>query len=394
MPNPLNQNSSLNLGRPAIILAAIAMSAAGALFYNLLPLVLGMAQDYRHLDNSQIGFLGSAFFLGYLLSTGTGFFWIRRANWQHLALVMTPIAIASLVAAAFVSTYTVLLLLILITGASLSVIYGIGATLVGDLPNASRWYGMKIAVEALAGAAIMLIFPGTVIAYWGFVGLLCGMAACVGLLMLFAYAVPAEGVKHVEDEVQRLGMTASKPHLILSLLVLMLFFTGETAAWSFIERLGAESGFDPVTVGTILSLSLGSAVLGALLLAWVGERFGYFLPFLFACILFLVGLAGLCIATTDVWLYGVSACLVMFSVGFGLPISLGSTAKLDHDGRYVILTVAVIGCAAMVAPGAAGLLTEWGGREPLLIFCAALAAISIVCQWFVSRRVNSEVLQD
>ena len=170
--------------------------------------------------------------------------------------------------------------------------------------------------------------------------------------------------------------------------------SGETAAWSFIERLGAESGFDPVTVGNILSLSLGAAVLGSLLLAWISERFGFFLPLLFACLLFFAGLVGIFVSTTDVVLYALGACLVMFSVGFGIPIPLATTAKLDHDGRYVILTVPVIGCAAMVAPGAAGILTQWGGREPLLIFCALLAAISIVCQWFVCLRVKNEASQD
>jgi len=191
-----------------------------------------MAQDYRQLDNSQIGLLGSAFFLGYMLSTSSGFFWIRRANWRHLAFVMTPIAISSLVTAAFVSAYVPLLLLFLIAGASLAVIYGIGATLVGDLPHASRWFGMKIAAEAFFGAAIMLIFPGTLIARWGFAGLLCGMAGCVALGILFAYALPSDGAKHVDDDVQGLGLSASKPHLIISLLVLMLFSTGPRYTFS------------------------------------------------------------------------------------------------------------------------------------------------------------------
>lgn len=378
------------LGRPGVILAAIALSAVGALFYNLLPLILGTAQDYGQLENSKIGFLGSAFFFGYMLSTSSGFFWIRRVNWRRLTLLMTAVAIVSLVTAGFASAYPMLLLLFFIAGASLAIIYGIGTTLVGDLPNASRWFGIKISAEALTGALVMLSFPGTIIARWGFTGLTCGMAVVVFAGMLFAYALPAAGIDQDESDQLTPVNKASTSYLIFSLLVLALFFTGETAAWSFIERMGAESGFNPVTVGNILSVSLGAAVMGSLAVAWVNEKFGYFKPLLFAGLIFFAGLAGLYLDNAHVGYYAVNTCLVMFSVGFGLPVTLSTTAKIDHDGRFVILTVPVIGAAAMIAPGAAGLLTEWGGREPLLLFCAVLAAVSLFAQWFVSREIALE----
>ena len=39
---------SLNpMDRKLVILSAVALSALGALFYNLLPLFLGVAQEYR-----------------------------------------------------------------------------------------------------------------------------------------------------------------------------------------------------------------------------------------------------------------------------------------------------------------------------------------------------------
>ena len=55
--------------RAPVILSAIAISAIGALFYNLLPIYMGTAQDSKGLDNSAIGFISTAFFFGYNVVT-------------------------------------------------------------------------------------------------------------------------------------------------------------------------------------------------------------------------------------------------------------------------------------------------------------------------------------
>ena len=56
------------LDKPSVIIAAILGSAIGALFYNVLPLYLGMLQEYRGIDNVGIGFVGFIFFSGGMLS--------------------------------------------------------------------------------------------------------------------------------------------------------------------------------------------------------------------------------------------------------------------------------------------------------------------------------------
>ena len=83
-----------------VILPALAISAIGALFYNLLPLFVGSAQDFRSLGNSEAGFISSAFFLGYNAVTIWAFFWIRRWSWRKVTCCALPIAMLGLLAAA------------------------------------------------------------------------------------------------------------------------------------------------------------------------------------------------------------------------------------------------------------------------------------------------------
>ena len=375
---------SAPLERPGVILAALVMSAVGAMFYNLLPMVLGVAQDHRALSSSEIGFLGTAYYFGYLLTAASGYLWIRRYSWRKMALGATPVAIGGLLMGLINTQYWLLAAGFAIAGGAMSILYGIAATLIGDMVLASRWYGVKIAVEAFTGAVLLLVLPGTLIVRWGMEGLLVGMAAAVALLMLLAFGLPARGAKQpalqgAEQMPDSQPVAVRKLPVFIALVALALFFTGQTATWAFVERLGNESGFDPVSVGNILSLTLVFALSGSLLIAWIGERFGLFKPFLISGVLFFLGLFGLYLSADSLWLYAVAACTVMFSVGFGIPIPLATTAKLDLDGRLVILTVPAIGFAAMLAPGIAGVINEWGGREPLLAFCALIVLASVGC---------------
>ncbi len=75
------------MDKPGIILSALIISAIGALFYNVMPMYLGAAQDYLQLDNNAIGFISSVFFLGFNAITISAFFWIRRWNSRIITLV-------------------------------------------------------------------------------------------------------------------------------------------------------------------------------------------------------------------------------------------------------------------------------------------------------------------
>ena len=78
--------------RAPVILSAIAISVIGALFYNLLPIYLGTAQDSKGLDNSAIGFISTAFFFGYNVVTISAFYWIRKWSWRVITLIALPVA--------------------------------------------------------------------------------------------------------------------------------------------------------------------------------------------------------------------------------------------------------------------------------------------------------------
>lgn len=367
-----------------VIVAAIVASSIGALFYNLLPLYLGTAQDYRGLDNRAIGFLSAAFFLGYNVVTMSAFFWIRRLGWGRIIAVATPAAAIGLYAGTLTDSYALLLISVGFAGGAFAAVYGVGTTILGDTSNPARWYGIKIAMEALTGAVLLLVLPSTAIARWGFDGVVFGLTIAMVFLSPFLFWTPARGTKSPDSGVLPIDVPepagdepVQTPFIWGAIFATFVFFAGASAIWAFIERIGAQGNHDAAAVGVLLAVTLVFAVLGSLVTATLGGRFGNVKPFVAGAAVFLAGLIALGDAGSFT-MYALGACTVTFSIGYMLPIALSEIAELDVDGRYVVLSVPAIGLGAMAGPAIAGILTQAGSYAPLLIFGALTVVVASV----------------
>ncbi len=367
-----------------VIVAALVASSIGALFYNLLPLYLGSAQDYRGLDNRAIGFLSAAFFLGYNVVTISAFFWIRRIRWGAIIAVATPVAALGLYAGTISDSYAVLLVTVAVAGGAFAAVYGVGTTILGDTSKPGRWYGIKIAMEALTGAVLLLVLPATAVARWGFDGTVFGLIIAMVFLSPFLFWIPTRGMKSVDAEVLPVDVPepagdqpVQTPFIWGAILATLVFFAGGSAIWAFIERIGAKGDHDAAAVGVLLAVTLVFAVLGSLVAAALGGRYGNVKPFVAGAAAFLGGLVALGDAGTFS-MYALGACTVTFAIGYMLPIALTEIAELDVDGRYVVLSVPAIGMGAMAGPAIAGVLTQAGSYVPLLIFGAATVVVASI----------------
>ena len=352
-----------------VIFAGVVISAMGAMTYNLLPLFLGTAQDFRELSNQAVGVLSSSFYVGYTLTTTTAYFWIRRFNWRVITFSAIPLAAAALLLAGFAKSYYAMLAAMVIAGSAFSVIYGIGTTVLGDTSRPARWYGLKIAAEAGLGAILLLILPGAVIARWGFEGLMAAMAAVLVLLSPMLLKLPARGTKgaqSIESADQRPISPSLRLALWLGLSSITAYLFCTTMIWAFIERIANDAGFDPVVTGNLLSLGLVLAIGGSLLATVMGDRWGLAGPFSVSVAGLLVSI-GLLYGIASPATFLVATCLFTFAFGLGIPYMVAIVAQLDVDGRFVVLTVPAIGIGVMLAPALGGMLTGIGGHTALLL---------------------------
>ena len=374
--------------RASIICSALAISAIGALFYNVLPLYLGSAQDFRQLGNREIGFISSAFFLGYNAVTIWAFFWIRRWNWRTVTWVALPIALLGLLAGTLTENYLLLLLATAVAGGGFAAIYGIGTTILADTSNPARWYGVKIAAEAFPGAVLLFVLPLTLIPSQGFPGAAYGLIITALLLCPLLIMLPAHGLKQreaaSEAKLQEEFADIDRRPIWTALAATFVFFSAASGMWAFIERLGSKLGFEAEAIGTLLSITLLFATGGSLLTAWLGERFGNVRPFYLSCLAMLTALV-LLASFSGFDLYAVSTCILTFGIGVGIPFAVAEIAELDVDGRFIILSVPAIGLGAMVGPGIAGALADAGSFTPVLV----AAGIALVTSMVLMRYSDS-----
>jgi predicted MFS family arabinose efflux permease len=352
--NSINGNP---MDKKNVILSAVGLSALGAMFYNLLPLFLGVAQDYRELDNRDIGLLSSLFFAGFTLTTMTAFFWVRRVNWRVVTLVALTIGSLAFLLAGYFKSDGLLRLCIFVAGGAFSAAYGIGTTALGDTSNPARWFGVKISAEATLGAILLLLLPGTLISSFGFMGMMMGMVLAVILIAPTLIWLPTTGNKHPDHDSGFIQMPAqSRLAIWIGLFAVMAFVFSATMIWAFVERMAHSAGIDPVLEGEILSLALVFAMLGSMAAVVMGDRFGSGKPFGAATIIFLFALTWLS-STNSVINYAIGVCLLTLAIGLGITYVITIVADLDMDGRYVVLTVPASGIGVMVAPTIGGLLT-------------------------------------
>ncbi|NNK98537.1 MAG: MFS transporter [Xanthomonadales bacterium] len=360
------------------ILSAVVLSALGAMFYNLLPLFVGVAQDYRQLDNRSVGALSSMFFAGHTLTASSAFFWIRRINWKRIALLSLCVAGTALLFAANAQNQGVMMLWMFIAGGAFSAVYGISATALGDTSNPARWYGLKISAEAMLGAILLFLLPRTLVSSHGFTGLMTGMVLVVALLApaliwlprsIDSDNVPKSGEINIPRQ-QRLAVW-------IGLFVAMAFVFSATMVWTFVERIANSAGLEPVIVGKILSMTLVFAMLGSLCAMVLGDRFGSGKPLAAATVIFLVALT--CLSdVSSVTRYAVGSCSLTLAIGLGITYVLTIVADLDVDGRYVVLTVPAIGIGVMAAPAVGGLLVTSQEYSAILWVSGLTVVIALI----------------
>ncbi|MBT8076653.1 MAG: MFS transporter [Gammaproteobacteria bacterium] len=360
------------------ILSAVVLSALGAMFYNLLPLFVGVAQDYRQLDNRSVGALSSMFFAGHTLTASSAFFWIRRINWKRIALLSLCVAGTALLFAANAQNQGVMMLWMFIAGGAFSAVYGISATALGDTSNPARWYGLKISAEAMLGAILLFLLPRTLVSSHGFTGLMTGMVLVVALLApaliwlprsIDSDNVPKSGEINIPRQ-QRLAVW-------IGLFVAMAFVFSATMVWTFVERIANSAGLEPVIVGKILSMTLVFAMLGSLCAMVLGDRFGAGKPLAAATVIFLVALT--CLSdVSSVTRYAVGSCSLTLAIGLGITYVLTIVADLDVDGRYVVLTVPAIGIGVMAAPAVGGLLVTSQEYSAILWVSGLTVVIALI----------------
>lgn len=227
---------------------------------------------------------------------------------------------------------------------------------------------------------------------WGVSSLYYMLAGACVAMMLTLFRYPSEGVDHTQLSAEHPELEKGYRLLIwLGLLASVIFFINIFGLWGFIERMGQAAGLPAKTIGLALGTAQIMAIFGALSAAWASDRFGRTLPLLFVLIgqaIVLWILLGQFTSMSFFIATGVFQALFVIGVSY----QMGAIAKIDLQGKYLVLMTAAQGLGAAFGPSiSASLIGEDQDYSGINLVMAVCLLVSILMFLFIIYRSRNMV---
>jgi predicted MFS family arabinose efflux permease len=366
------------------VFAACLLSTAGAIVYLISPVLFGSAIESLGLTNSQAGLMLSVYFAGYTLITVSAVFWLQKSNARTIALLSTIVFVIGLLVAAAAPGYEALIAGMFLSGIGAGMLYGLSIAAIAESDDPDRYYGFALAAQLAFGSSLLFLGPSILGPKWGFSGILAGTVVFV-VVMALPYRWLPERLAQGHEQPGRTQVASSVVPVFAGITALLIWFTGMSGLYAFVERIGADGGLDGVTIGTVLSLTVITGMSGALTAALIADRYGKIRPHIAAAAGTILAML-LLYAKPDLFRYAIAISVLTYSWNFWLAYFLGTVATADFTGRYSVLTTAALGLGATLGPGIAGSLVNGAEFSRLFLFSfVAIIGGLVTIVWVLSR---------
>ena len=361
------------MSAPKSLVAVVGTGASAAMIFNILPVFLGKAAEAYALSDADVGWLGTIYLAGFGLASIGASFWMQRVDRRVLAIGIYATAGLLLFLGAMSDSYSLFAALLFAIGCALGVLYALSFVLAGEFQDATRAVGIKLGGEVALGAFLLFLLPVFVYPAFGFGGMLIALALVLLILspcakFVSAVNMAAQPIAIAEGEGgndRDVSISAST-----GLVALLIFTVGQSAVWSFVERIGVRADYGSAGIGVALSVAVLMGGLGSFLAAIVSERFGKIKPIAFAATVYMLSMLIFTLGQGFLF-YAAAINLFFFAWLFALPYFVSRINAVDSNGRAVSLVTACFAFGSMLGPATAGQLAR-GGDFNLLYLAAAL----------------------
>lgn len=385
------KNSSDKSATSSAILSASILSAIGIACWNLLPVTLGAAADSYSLSDQQLGLLGSSLLTGWLIATIPAFFYMHLINRKWVTVFGVFLAAAGSIVSVFFDSILVLYISWATAGFGMALIYCVSIQLIAELGDIERSFGYKIVAEVTVGAVLLYVFPIFIISIWHYAGASFGIAITyMSALFFLRWITPFQARKHEGPE-QKAGSAPLSAWI--AVLCLLVFLSGVTGLWAFLERIGTDIGVSSGQMGVFLSVLKLFGGLAGLTVILASAKFGVRWPHIAAIITISVGIMLLHLAE-DAYTYAMASWIWEYGFSLGVAYQFAVIARLDTTNRLLLLVPSCIGLAGMIGPAAAGYLKQSESYTNVYIFAVLTALIpSLVFIYLTSKKMAVKVKQ-
>jgi predicted MFS family arabinose efflux permease len=266
-------------------------------------------------------------------------------------------------------------------------VQGAIAAAIARLAHSDRGFGIYIGFQFLLPALAFFVLPGF-LPDIGFTGMLQILIVLEVVLLLFAgilanyrIAVPADGG---QEQVEfRLMM---QPAALLSIIALCIYGAANAGIYAYAERIGLDRGLSGQETGNALSIANVLAVLGALLVVWLQDKYGHIKPLTAGITCQVIALLVL-IYNPTVSGYWVGFIIWSVAWAFSWPYFLSMQADIDHSGTVVVGGQFSNLVGNSLGPAMSAFLVSDGSYTAVIWLTCALFILSLLPMYFVNRHL-------
>lgn len=377
-----------------IVIAAGCLSAASALPFNMGPLIFGSAADSFGFKPEHIGYFSSLFLFGFSASIIAVYFLQQRVSWHLLMVGGTLLGGLLMLAMAFTDSVVLWGALWLLVGTSFGPVFSIVVPILARLPNATRAFGGKLALETGIPALMLLLFPILVVQHWGYTGLAVGALAALILMAATARWIPKElaaPVPHPEAAANSGKVTDRGRQLLtwLGILTVCIYFGGQISVWIFVERSAKSLEYGPEAIGVLLSLGKAGAMCGAIAATVIAGNLGRWKPHALSFAIMTIAQL-LLITHPSYFLFLTGAFLFEFSWAFLVPYLMAHVGELDETKKLVVFVPAAMAMGGAYGPALAGNIVTADNYTNVFVFGLVVAGICFVVYSFLTAHLNKQ----
>ena len=379
-------NVSLESGERKILLSSFAaISGVGLLSYAALPFLIGSTMINLDLNAESVGILYSLEFIAAAISAIIIAPKIGKINRTKIAFIGAFIVIAGNLISGLWSNYEFLLLIRPFTGIGAGLTLASGNATIANAKHPAKIAGMMNVLFA-AMIVLLMLYLSYLNEAWGIQGIYFGLAAVTFCFLFLLKRMPQRSIQHdsetVSNKINSTGIFSVAGIAIFT--VFFMFTLRDSMAWGFAERIGNVVGYTSNEMGQLLSLQAFTGLVGPIIAAIIGFKFGVRFPLLLGIVF--AGLTSYAIFLSPELPYLFEGSVLVWTAGYFFAISYltAYAATLDIDGRIVAASGSAMLLGVATGPALSGYLITKGGYDlgawvtlVLVVFMIIAAIVSL-----------------
>lgn len=346
----------------SLVFSAFAAAyGVGLLALLALPFLISAVMSDLGLDEAQAGFLLSAEFIFTMLASLFIAPIMGRAPRKTIALIGASIAIiANLISASITDAY-LLTALRCVAGIGAGLALACGNACVSSARDPDNVAGYMNVLFVALMIVVMLAFASAM-ASSGLAGLYYAMAITQGVMAVLILKMPQRAsVEHHTHHHHAPNSKLLSTVAICMMAAMFLFSTRDTMGWAFVEQVGVRVGYDGETLGMLFSLQAFVGLIGPLLAAIIGKRFGMSTPVIIGILLCGASSLGYVLGEASKTMYTIAVMMIAATYFYTLAYLTALAASLDREGRVVAACGSFLTLGIAVGPAISGMLISIGG---------------------------------